>query len=287
MNLNAYLIHHLVKVKVPDHLPDKNAQCPFYRNTTTFSLVVFLLLFSLSGLSLKTTAQVSVKDSVFSFSCAGITGGYAEPGGDLADRFGSSFNMGCTFFRKLKSNWIVGLQGDFIFGDQVKENEFLSYLATSQGQLISKDGKYSTVLLYERGWDVKVVSGKILPVLGPNKNSGLLLYGSVGFLQHKIRIESQGDNIPFLQGEYLKGYDRLTNGTCVSAFAGYINFGNRRRINFFAGFETTIGYTKSRRDFNFDTRVKDAQRRTDAFIGIKAGWIIPLYKKVPNTFYYD
>ena len=249
-----------------------------------FASFILLLFF---GANKSATAQVSVKDSVFSFSLAGVTGGYSQPAGDLADRFGANFSIGCNFFRKLKSNWLLGLQGDFLFGNQVKENDFITQLATSQGQLISIDGTYSTVILYERGWQAQFRAGRILPVVGPNKNSGLMFLAGVGFLQHKIRIESQGDDVPYLQGNYIKGYDRLTNGTSVSLFAGYINFGNRRRINFFGGIETTVGFTKCRRDFNFDTRTKDDNSRKDIFIGLRAGWIIPLYKKIPNTFYYN
>lgn len=232
-------------------------------------------------------SQVSVKDSVFSFTFAGVTGGYSQPGGDLADRFGPNFSIGGTVHRKLRSNWLIGIQGDFIFGNEVRENGFLDDFRNSQGALISQDGLYGTVLLYERGWRAEMRVGKILPLLGPNDNSGLLMMAGAGFIQHKIRIESQGDNLPYLQGEYTKGYDRLTNGYCLSEFIGYVNFGNRRRVNFFLGMEATQGFTQSRRDFDFDLRAKDDRKRNDLLFGVRAGWIIPLYKKIPNAFYYD
>ncbi|MFM2207860.1 MAG: hypothetical protein RL213_1835 [Bacteroidota bacterium] len=249
-------------------------------------LLYLLIIFSLQSIG-SLHAQMSVKDSVFSFSLCSVTGGFSEPGGDLADRFGSNFSIGANYFRKLRSNWMIGLQGDFLFGENVNEDDFLDAFTTSQGEIISQAGTYGSILLYERGWRTEVRAGRIFPVIGPNDNSGIVLMAGAGFIQHKIRIETQGDNIPFLEGDYLKGYDRLTNGFCYSGFLGYYNFGNKRRVNFFLGVEATLANTRSRRDFDFDTRQKDTRLRSDRLFGIRAGWIIPLYKKVPNAYYYD
>lgn len=237
--------------------------------------------------SLETSGQVSVKDSVFGFTFCAVTGGFSVPGGDLADRFGSNFSVGGNCFRKLKSNWMIGVQGDFIFGENVKETDFLDNFKNEQGEIISQAGTYSSIMLYERGWRTELRIGRIFPILGPNDNSGLLLLAGVGFLQHKIRIETQGDNLPFLEGDYLKGYDHLSNGLSISQFIGYCNFGNNRRINFFAGLEATQAFTRSRRDFDFDTRQADTRSRTDLLFGIRVGWIIPLYKKIPNAYYFN
>jgi hypothetical protein len=246
------------------------------------------VLIALALLLLKDAeAQVSVKDSVFSFTFCSVTGGFSIPGGDLADRFGSNFSVGGNCFRKLKNNWMIGLQGDFLFGEKVKEDGFLDDFRNDQGEIVSQAGTYSAIQLYERGWRTELRFGKIFPVIGPNDNSGILVIAGAGFLQHKIRIETQGDNLPFLEGDYLKGYDRLTNGPCASQFIGYCHFGNKRRVNFFAGLETTQAFTRSKRDFDFDTRQTDTQSRTDLLFGLRAGWIIPLYKKIPNAYYYD
>lgn len=246
-----------------------------------------LIVFSLVASAGPARAQVNVRDSVFSFSFGAITGGFQIPSGDMADRFGSNFNIGASLNRKLHNNWVLGFEGNFLFGDQVKERQFLVDLATSQGYLITKDGTYGDVLLYERGWQLQTKFGKIIPLIGPNDNSGILLLAGAGFIQHKIRIENQGAEIPYLEGDYAKGYDKLTNGWTLSGFAGYANFGNRKRINFFIGLEYMVGMTESRRDFDYDTRGKDELKRSDILYGLKAGWIIPFYKKLPNAFYYD
>ena len=79
----------------------------------------------------------------------------------------------------------------------------------------------------------------------------------------------------------------MSSGLFINQFVGYINFSNKRLVNFFAGFEFTEGFTKNQRDYNFDTGLKDNKNRTDILIGFKAGWVFPLYKRVADKFYID
>jgi len=246
-----------------------------------YGLVVYFLA------SQQSFAQMNVRDSVFSFSMIAITAGYQVPGGDMADRFGNNFSVGAAFQRKIKGNWLWGADMNLIFGGEVKENTILSDLMTSQGAIIGANGNYAEVLLHERGYSLFLKAGKIFPVMGPNRNSGLTATVGVGFIQHKIRIEDKGNLVPALSAEYQKGYDRLTNGLCLSQFLGYTNFSNSRLINFYAGLEAMEGFTRNRRSYNFDTQMKDDTRRMDFFLGAKIGWLIPLYKKVPKEYYYD
>ena len=106
-------------------------------------------------------------------------------------------------------------------------------------------------------------------------------------MQHKIKIETVGNTVPFLNKEYRKGYDHLSNGLALHQFIGYQYMGNKKTINFFAGFDFFEGFTQNRRDFNFDEMKKDEMKRKDILLGIKAGWILPLYKQAPNSFYYN
>jgi hypothetical protein len=106
-----------------------------------------------------------------------------------------------------------------------------------------------------------------------------------GLLQHKIRIEVQDNNVPQLDGDYRKGYDRLTNGLALTEFVGYLHCGNNRLINFFAGIELTQAFTKSRRDWDFSTMRKDDSNRMDLLFGIKVGWFFPMYKHAATAYY--
>ena len=199
----------------------------FIKSATVF------LFFLIIGLNLK--AQHSIRDSSISFPMIGATFAYQLPGGNLADRFGNNVNVGPIFQWKLRSNWIIGIEGNFLFSDNVRENNILHKYLTPDGNIIDGSGHYSIVLLSERGFKIDMKGGKIFPVIGPNKNSGLMTTLGIGYLQHKILIETPESSIPYLEGEYLKGYDRLSTGLSITEFLGYINFGNKRLINFYSG----------------------------------------------------
>ncbi len=230
-------------------------------------------------------AQMSVRDTTIAFPMIGATFGYQFPGGDLADRFGNNFNVGGVFQWKLQSNWILGIEGDFLFGDEVKENNILDKYKTPDGNIIDEHGHYANVLLYQRGLKFEVRIGKIFPVIGPNKNSGIMACIGLGYLQHKIRIETPESAIPYISGEYSKGYDRLTTGPEITEFLGYVNFSNSRLVNFYGGIECTQAFTKNRREINFDTGLKDDKSRLDLLFGIRIGWVFPLYKRSADKFY--
>ena len=125
------------------------------------ALFLFLLMFGL-----KLQAQHSIGDSSISFPMIGATFAYQFPGGDLADRFGNNVNVGPVFQWKLRSNWIIGIEGNFFFSDNVKENHILDKYFTPDGNIIDGGGHYSTVLLSERGFKIDMKGGKIFPVIG-------------------------------------------------------------------------------------------------------------------------
>ena len=241
------------------------------------------------GLFLHTSiqAQYSIRDSSISFPMIGATFSYEFPAGDMADRFGPNFSIGGTFQWKLKSNWLLGAEGNFMFSDEVKENNILDIYKTPDGYIIDGAGQFATVTLSERGMRFNLKAGKIFPIVGPNKNSGLLTSFGIGYLQHRIYIDTPGSPIPWLEGEKRRGFDRMSSGLFANQFIGYINFSNKRLVNFFAGFEFTEGFTKNKRELNFDTGLKDDKDRKDILIGFKAGWVFPLYKRVADKFFID
>jgi hypothetical protein len=189
------------------------------------------------------------------------------------------------FHIKDKKNWYYGVQFNYLFGNKVHEPNLLSNLLTSRGEILDEQGQIATMFIQERGFNVFLQGGKLFPVIGPNKNSGLLITGGVGFLQHKIRIEHQEAKITQLEGEYLKGYDRLTNGLSLNQFIGYYHLSNNRLINFYIGAQGTEGITQSRREWNLDTQTQDTAKRLDMLFGLRAGWILNLYQRAPNDYY--
>lgn len=231
-------------------------------------------------------AEINNIDSSVSVPCLSVSYRFQIPGGDMANRFSYNSAIGCGFLYKHKSNWITGASGYFLFSKNVKETNMLDSISTSNGYIIDKFGQYALVNMYERGYSFSVKLGKMFSFSKQRPNSGLLLLGGLGFLEHKIRIETLSNTVPQLSEEYKKGYDRLSNGIIVSETIGYLHLGNKRLVNYFAGIELAQAWTKNRRSLNYDTGTKDDKLRNDLFYGFKFAWIIPFYKKMPKEYYY-
>ncbi|MBK7556537.1 MAG: hypothetical protein IPI55_18670 [Flavobacteriales bacterium] len=216
-----------------------------------------------------------------------ITASYAYqiPSGDMDMRFGPNSNIGLEAYLKTKRNFFIGAQGGFIFGNNVEEYGLLRNVLNSEGFVLDADGQASTILIYERGYHVSGILGKIIPVVGPNPNSGIIVKLGVGYLRHKIRIETQNNVVPQLEGDYLEGYDRLSAGPSISLAAGYQHIGNRRLINFQITFESMLAFAKPLRAFNFDTGYADTTTRFDMLNGIRLGWTLPIFKRMADDFY--
>jgi hypothetical protein len=237
--------------------------------------------------ALQMSAQFQVRDSSLFDPHVSISWGFQVPGGDMADRFGNNGSVGIGFHVKTKKNWYYGVQGTYIYGNRVNEPGLMSNLYTSAGEILDNQGQVATIFIQQRGYCVTLNGGKLFDVLSPNPNSGILVYGGVGFMQHKIRIEHQEHEIRFLEDDYLKGYDRLTNGLCLYQFAGYSLMSNNRLVNFFVGVESYQGFTQGRRDLNFDTGLTDNAKRMDVLLGVRGGWVLHLYRRAPDEYYFD
>jgi hypothetical protein len=249
------------------------------RKITTF----LILFFACSAIAF---GQVSLRDSVIRTSLASISYSYQAPGGDLSKRFFGNSAIGGGYLFKTKKNWLFGADGYFMFRDTIRETGVLDSISTSDGNIIDGNGIYADVRLYERGFNMSLKAGKLFPVWGPNKNSGIVFLCGVGLLQHKIRIENPGNGAPQIKGDYKKGYDRLTNGLAINEFIGYMYLGNSRLVSFYAGFEFTQAWTQNRRSYNFDLMGPDNTKRFDLLSGFRVGWIIPLYKRSADKYYY-
>lgn len=209
------------------------------------------------------------------------------PGADMAKRFGFNSAIGGGFGIKTKANWDVSLDYSYMFGNSIKDTGMLDELRNSSGFITSKDGDVAEYQTFERGHFINLSFGKLIPVFSPNKNSGVLVKAGIGLLVHKIKYFNLANDIIQFQGEYVKGYDRYTSGISTSQFIGYRYLSNRKLINFFVGFEFIQGYTTLKRDYQVDIDAGTPnERRLDLLYGIKAGWILPLYKRADDRFYY-
>jgi hypothetical protein len=251
------------------------------------------LFFALAMVGLNGWAQKSVQDSAITMGHLSIVYSASMPAGDLADRFGFTNQIGGEGGVKLANNFYGSLGVKFLFGNNVREavagnvvqlvgSDSLGYRTMALGA----DGRFYEVRFFERGIVVPVMVGKIFRLNPRNYNSGIYVELGGQFIQHKISINSIGDNVPYLSKPYLKGYDRLTNGIGVVEGVGFRYFGPNRFTNFFIGVEASQNFTKNRRDLNFDTGVKDDAPRMDLLLGAKVGWTFPIYKSAPEKEYY-
>jgi hypothetical protein len=249
------------------------------RKFVCLCIIIFL------GTSLK--AQVNVKDSAINAPMFYITYGFQMNGGDIAKRFGNNSAIGGGFQYKIKKNWLFGAEYNYLFGGKIKnESSILSLISNSEGFLIASSGEYADVNFRQTGCNISVKVGKIIPVLTPNPNSGIMITLQPGYLKHRIRINNPDNNALQLQGDYKKGYDEMADGFSMTEFLGYFYMGNKRLYSFYAGFEFTQAFTKFRRAYNFNTMSRDTEQKHDYFYSFRVGWLIPLYKRAPAGYYY-
>jgi len=79
----------------------------------------------------------------------------------------------------------------------------------------------------------------------------------------------------------------LAGGFSLSQFVGYMHIGDNRLLNFFGGVEIYEAWTKPKREVNFDTTKPDLiTNRFDLLVGLKIGWLIPIFQRMPEKYYY-
>lgn len=241
-----------------------------------FILIFFLFVTALS-------AQ-RVSDTCMNVPMISVNFSGQKPYGDLAKRFGENFAVGGSFLFKHRKTWIIGAEGAYFFGKNVKEN-VIAQMQTSESFIIDNEGFPADLRITERGFNAYIIVGKVFPKLGKNPNSGLVTNFGFGYLQHKIKLYDAAQKVAAVKGDLVKGYDRLSGGFAMQQFIGYMYLSNNRLVNVIAGFEFQQAFTKSYRGFNYDTGLADTQQRKDFLVGIRFSWILPLYRRVQDFYY--
>lgn len=242
------------------------------------ALAFFFFPLLLSAQSIKDSSQLL---HMFSFNLSGHL-----PAGDIATRYGLNMGVGGSYWLKTKSNWLIGADYNFLFGDKFKEDSILIGLRDEDGYFITNNGEQMYPTISERGFYAGLRVGKIFPVIGPNPNSGLVISASAGLLQYKTFYRLEENSIPVLMGDYVKMLDYLTNGFALNQFIGYLHLDNQRPINFYGGFEFHQAWTMCRRDWVYNLNGPENKLRHDFLFGIRIGWIFPVGKKTTGSYTY-
>jgi len=244
----------------------------------------YILIFACLIIQTQVRAQ-SVKDSSFRILMVGIHFSGQIPKYDLAKRFGENLSAGATFDWKTKHNILIGLEGSYFFGKKVREDVVAS-MRNSDGFIVDNEGFPADLRLTERGWNIHANVGYMISKWGNNPNSGVYFTLGAGWMQHKIKLYDANQKIAAVKGDLKKGYDHLSGGFALSQFIGYKYISNNRLANCYFGFEFYEGFTQSLRGFNYDTGLKDTDKRFDVLMGFRFGWILPLYKRTKDFYYY-
>lgn len=248
---------------------------------------LIILLICLTGNSL--WSQRVVKDSAIATPWVAVHYGGNWTHGDLAERYGYLNHLGMMAGYKTSKNWVYGLDGNFMFGSQIRMNNLFDNIADSDGNITDENGDLATVLLFCRGFNVNLMVGKVIPVLSPNANSGIYVHAGVGYLQHKLRIETNDQVVPSIELNYKRGYDRFTSGINFHQFLGYAFLANQGVVNFYGGFYLQEGLTYNRRNVFYDQPDVEVPKgqMLDIQLGFKVGWFIPVYQRKPKDYYFD
>lgn len=213
-------------------------------------------------------------------------GSFDFPGADMAKRFDKSWRLGPGLLYKTKSNWLFGAKFDFITGRNVFEDSLMINIRDKYGVVkqnlyafINNSGQRIGVPVYERGYATGLSCGKIFSRSKDHPDNGLVTLTTVGFMQHKINIYDKDKSVEQLHEPYRKGYDRLTNGSFVEQYVGYVYFAHNKLINFTLGVDFLAGFTKGRRDYLYDVMRPDNANRLDILWGVRGGWFIPIYNR--------
>src|ERR1044071_5737394 len=129
-----------------------------------FAFLVFLFVHFFSF------AQ-SVSDTTINAPMVSVYFGGHKPYGDMAARFGDNLVVGGSFLFKHEKTWILGIEGCYFFGRNVKDN-ITANMKNNENFIVDNEGYPADLRVTERGWTSYIVIGKVFPKLGHNPNSG-------------------------------------------------------------------------------------------------------------------
>jgi len=204
----------------------------------------------------------------------GFAFGYNAPLADLKDRFGGNYGGDFSLnYYMGNSGTQIGIKLGFLTSDAVREDVFAPY-RTSDGQLLSKGGVTTTVNTRMASSYISFDFQKNLFSLSDKETAKVFLGVGGGLLQHKIRFIEFTQSVPIAVDEYAKGLDRNTRGPFIEEQLGI------KVRNGFKKFDIAIvsfqGFLKPVGAIEFDTGIKNKERRLDAAIGVKFKWYISL-----------
>lgn len=265
---------------------------------TLFTLTLILSVISAYCQTPRNIAKESLPVSMFQ-----VTYAAQFPGLDTRTDYGFTNTIGGSVIHKTQGNWVFTANGNFIFGNQIKGSRIDllgESITTVYGEVIGGGGLPTSLAFFQRGVHFQAEAGKLFP-LAPNPNSGIFVQVGAGYLWNRLRIDYQIEtqNPPYpLTDDYQYGYDKMRGGLALHGEAGYMILSNTRVYNLSVSLEVTYARTKPLRDYDFRVFYDEngephimgyndkSQRFNDLYFGIRVGWMIPVYQRQPDEYYY-
>jgi len=220
------------------------------------------------------------KQSAFTFNY-----NYQIPIGELATTFGNNSAVGASYFLERNNNMIFGTEANYLFGTNIKDATIFENISTSTGAIIDANGHYANVNLMQRGFDAYFFTGYAFHFR--KKFSGIYISQGIGYLQHQIFIDTKNQNIPQLNEDMKKGYDRCSSGFSTKLSIDYKYYHKKGRFQISSGINYTMAYTKNQRTYDFSNNKYYSDTKTwDKLLGFKIELIIPIHRKNEEEFHY-
>ena len=273
MSLPMFLTHPLLKI-----LKKRHICLMLIRKALVLFLFVYITSFSLNAQDANYD-KFSYSNRIFNLQFL-LNKQY--PGGDMAKSFGNHNALGFGGLYKTKNNWILSGEGNYLFGNDIKQLNILDNLVNGSGYISNVNGSPANYSVNMRGYSFLLKGGRLFTFSQLKRNQGILVQTGIGFLQYKINFQTQNNDVPQLNEEYFKGYDRLHNGISFNQFVGYYYHSSNRLINFYVGVDFTEAFTKNRRGFLYDQKAFDTADKRDYILGLRFGWMIPIYLHAKN-----
>jgi len=210
------------------------------------------------------------------------------PIGEMSNTFGFSNNAGLNISYKVKKNFLIGIEGAYLFGSRVKNtaNPLNAISTQSTLQIIGTDGSLNDIPITLSGFEIALRVGKLFTTSKKHPNSGVIISLAPGFMQHKLFINANTNIIPELNSTYKEGYDHLTNGPMIAGNIGYLYLERKKFLSFQAGLDFAMGFTEERRNWNFEQMSADKHQILDMLIGLRLVWNIPIFTNRDSEVYY-
>jgi hypothetical protein len=161
--------------------------------------IILFYIVSINGI-----AQVK-KQAAFTFNY-----NYQIPSGVMANIFNNNSSVGSTYFIETNKNLVFGAECNYLFAPTISNPNIFENINTNEGAIIGADGYYTNIHVMQRGLEFYLFTGYAFHLM-ENNLSGIYLNQGIGYLQHQIFIDTKNQNIPQLNEEMKKGYDRFSN----------------------------------------------------------------------------